>query len=258
MSFFVRIPERLSLIHCMQPVLGRLVKRAIVSMEDYQSKKNLLPMLTAENVVTKEDEEALSSALGGTTRLVQRRQGSNSGSHCGASETESLPPSSPQDTSSPSLSRMGGSPPPMNNPTATLVSTLSPIDSPRAEWQSTWGQVSQNAGHPYLMYTTNPVSPQWPTEMDATPASWYNAQPNQFHDPTPAPLHSQPTHPHYHQPEYVDVTMGNVLPSFGQTSLALNGAMASYSYPPQQVPPPQNNAHAHWQNLYAEMGANYS
>jgi hypothetical protein len=44
-------------------------------MEEYQSKKSLLPRLTAENVVTKEDEDALSSALGGTARLVPRKQG---------------------------------------------------------------------------------------------------------------------------------------------------------------------------------------
>ena len=256
LSYFVRITEWFSSIPCTQPVLGRLVKRAATSMEEYQSKKTLLPRLTAENVVTAEDEEALSSALGGTTRLIQRK-GSHSGSHCGTSETGSLPPSSPQDPSSPSLSRMGGSPPPqhpVNNPTTTLVNTSSPIDSPRTEWQNSWGQGSQNVVYPYSVYPTNLESPQWSTAMDATAANWYNAQPIQFHDHTPAPLHPQPAQPHYQQPEYVDVTMGGVLPSFGQTSSVLSGAM--YSYPPQQAAPP-NNAHAHWQNLYEEMGANY-
>ncbi|KAF9647418.1 hypothetical protein BDM02DRAFT_3145961 [Thelephora ganbajun] len=243
------------------PVLGRLVKRAIASMNEYQSKKSLLPRLTSENVVTKEDEEALSSALGGTTRLVPRKQGSSSGSYCGTSETESLPPSSPRDAGSPALNRVGNSPPPqhiMNSPTTTLGHPLSPMESPRTEWQNTWGQVSQNVGYPYSMYPANPTNPQWSVAMDVSAANWYNAQPIQFPDPTPTLLQHQ--HPRHQQPQYlsVDVTMGNTFPSFGQTSSALSGAMSPYDYPPQQAPPPQNNAHAHWQNLFVEMGANYS
>lgn len=258
---FIRIAERFSSIPCIQPVLGKLVKRAVASMEEYQSKKSLLPRLTAENVVTREDEEALSSALGGTARLVPRKQGSNSGSHCGTSETESLPPSSPQETGSPNFGRMGGNPPPLqpiNSPTTPLINTFSPIDSPRMEWQNSWGQLSQNTGYSHSTYPTNlPNLQQWSAAMDATAANWYNAQPIQFYDPTPVPLHPQPIHSHHQQPEYVDITMGNVLPSFGQTSSVLNGAMSPYSYPPQQPPPPPNNAQAHWQNLFEEMGASY-
>ena len=256
--FFAKPPERFSSVHCMQPVLGRLVKRAVASMEEYQSKRSLLPRLTTENVVTKEDEDALSSALGGTARLVPPKQGSNSGSHCGTSETESLPPPSPRGTGSSSLSRLSSSPPPqhhMSSPTTALGSPLSPIDSPRTEWQNTWGQVPQNAAY-HSMYPTNLASPQWSAAMDATAANWYNAQPIQFYDPASVTLHPQPAHSHHQPPEYVDVTMGNVLPSFGQTSSVLSGAMSSYGYQ-QQAPPPQNNAQAHWENLFVEMGASY-
>ena len=229
-------------------------------MEECQSKKSLLPRLTAENVVTREDEETLSHALGGTTRLVTRKQGSSTGSRCGTSETDSLPPSSPRDPGSPSLSRMGGSPPPqqsMNSPTTTVGQPLSPVDSPRGEWQHSWGQVSQNVGYPYSMYPTNPTNQQWSAVMNANAANWYNAQPIQFHDPTPVPLHPQHTHSHHHQGPYlsVDVTMGDSFPSFGQTSSVLSGAVSPYDYSPQQAPPPQNNPHAHWQNLFEEMGA---
>ena len=231
-------------------------------MEEYQSKKSLLPMLTAENVVTKEDEEALSSALGGSARLVSRKQGSNSGSHCGTSETESLPPSSPRDTGSPSLSRTGGSPPPQhppNSPASTLVSALSPIDSPRTEWQNSWGQVAQPVGYPYSnsMYPTNPVNPAWSAPVDPPPQVWYHDQQIQYHDTTPVPSHSQPAQPHYQQPQYGDVPMGDALPSFGQTSSVLNGVISPYNYSPQQAQPPQNTVHA-WENLFEEMGASYS
>jgi hypothetical protein len=93
--------------------------------------------------------------------------------------------------------------------------------------------------------------------MDANAANWYNAQPIQFHDPTPAPLHPQHGHPHHHQTPYlsVDVSMGDAFPSFGQTSSVLNGVMSPYEYQPQQAPPPQNNPQVHWQNLFDEMGA---
>jgi hypothetical protein len=91
--------------------------------------------------------------------------------------------------------------------------------------------------------------------MDASAANWYNAQPIQFHDHTPTPVQHQ-----HQQPQYmnVDVTMGNTFQSFGPTSSTLSGAMSPYDYPPQQASPPQNNSHAHWQNLFVEMGANYS
>lgn len=228
-------------------------------MNEYQSKKSLLPRLTSENVVTKEDEETLSSALGGTARLVPRKHGSNSGSRCGTSETESLPPSSPRDTGSPRLSVTGNSPPPqhiMNSPTSTLPHPLSPIESPRMEWQNTWGQVPQNVGYTHSMYPTNPGHPHWSALMDANAANWYNAQ---FHDPSPTPLPHRNINPHHQQPQYltVDVTMGNTFPSFGQTSSTLSGAMSPYDYVQQQGPPPQNNAQAHWDNLFMEMGANY-
>jgi len=231
-------------------------------MNEHQSKKSLLPRLTSENVITKEDEETLSSALGGTARLVQHKQGSRSGSRCGTSETDSLPPSSPREISSPGLSRLGNSPPPhhvMTSPTTTLTHPLSPLESPRAEWQNTWGQVSQNVGYPYSMYPTNPTHPHWPAAMEANAANWYNAQPIQFHDPNSTPVPHQHTHQHHQQPQFlnVDVTMGNTFSSFGQTSSALSGAMSPYEYPPQQPSPPQNNAHAHWQNLFVEMGAHY-
>jgi hypothetical protein len=258
---FVKMTERVSINTPLQPVLGRLVKRAVASMDEYQSKRSLLPRLTCENVVTKEDEEALSSALGGTARLVPRKQGSNSGSRCGTSETDSLPPSSPRDTNSPVLSRMGNSPSPqhiLSSPTTMHVHTLSPTESPRTEWPSPWSQVAHSVGYPYPTYPTNPENPQWSVAMDASAANWY--QPIQFHDPTPTPAQHHHTHQHHQQPQYlsIDVTMGNTFPSFGQTSSTLNGAMSPYEYPPQQAPPPQNNAHAHWQNLYAEMGATYS
>ena len=204
----------------------------------------------------------MSRGLGGTTRLVSHNQGLNTGSRSGTSEMESLPPSSPRDTPSPNLSRTDGSPPPqylMNSPTTTVASNLSPIESPRAEWHHTWGQVSQSVGYPYSMYPTNPANPQWSAAMDASAANWYNAHPIQFHDPTPAPLHLQQPHPHHQQPQYlaVDVTMGNTFPSFGQTSSTLSGAMSPYEYPSQQAPPPQNSAHAHWQHLIEEMHVSY-
>lgn len=229
-------------------------------MNEHQSKKSLIPRLTSENVATKEDDEALSNALGGTTRLVQHKQGSGSGSRCGTAETDSLPPSSPRDFGSP---RTDNSPPPqhvMTSPTTTLPHPLSPMESPRAEWQNTWGQVSQSVGYPYSMYPANPANPQWSAATNASPANWYNAQPIQFQDPSPGPAQHQHQHPHqnHQQPQYlsVDVTMGNTFSSFGQTSSALSGAMSPYDYPPQQTAPPQNNAQAHWENLFAEMGAN--
>jgi len=228
-------------------------------MEEYQSKKSLLPRLTSENVVSEEDEEALSSALGGTTRLVSRRQGSNAGSRCGTSESDSLPPSSPRDPSSPGPRRMGNSPPPqhiMNSPTSTLGPPLSPMESPRTEWQNTWGQVPQSVGYSYPMYPTNPANQQWSSAMDASAANWYNAHPIQFHDPSPTPVAHQ-HHPHHQQYLSVDVTMGNTFQSFGHTPSTLSGAMSTYNYSPQQPQPPQNNAHAHWQNLFVEMGASY-
>lgn len=245
------------------PILGRLVKRAVASMEEYQPKKSLLPRLTVENVVTKEDEEALSSALGGTTRFIPRKQGSNSGSRNGTSETDSLAPSSPR-APSPGMS-MVGTPPPrsMDSPTPTTIQSMSPVESTRTEWPHSWGQVSQNVGQLYSMYPNpaNPTNSQWSTAMDANAANWYNTQQIQFPDPISPPLHPQHSQPHHQQPQYlsVDVTMGNTFPSFGQTSSVLSGAMSPFDYPPQQVPPPENNVQAHWQNLYAEMGAgNYS
>lgn len=231
-------------------------------MEEHQPKRSLLPRLTVENVVTKEDEDALSSALGGTARFIPRKQGSNSGSRNGTSETDSMAPSSPR-APSPGVST-GGTPPPqrsMDSPTPTAIQSMSPVESPRAEWQHSWGQMSQNVGHLYSMYPTNPTNPQWSAAMEASAANWYNAQSIQFHDPTPPPLHPQHSQPHHQQPQYLsaDVTMGNAFPSFGQTSSVLSGAMSPFDYSPQQVPPPQNNVQAHWQNLYAEMGAgNYS
>jgi hypothetical protein len=244
----------------MQPVLGRLVKRAVASMEEYQSKKSLLPMLTFENVATEEDEEALSRALGGTTRLVSRKQGSNAGSR-GTSETESLPPSSPREVESLSLNRMDSSSPPQHpasSPAATLVPPFSHNGSPRTEWHNNWGLPESQ--YTYPTYPTNTANTQWPT---ATPGGWYNnPQPVQFHDPTSLPPQHQHPHLHHQQPPYltVDVTMGNAFPSFGQTSSALSGAMSPYDYPQQQQQaPPQNNAHAQsWHNLFNEMGANYS
>ena len=234
-------------------------------MEEYQSKRSLPPRLTSENVVTKEDEEALSSALGGTARLVPRKPGPGSGSRYATSETDSLPPSSPRDPDSPNLSRLGNSPPPqhvLSSPTTTFGQRLSPIESPRAEWQNTWGQVSQNMGYPYSTstYPANPANPQWSAAMNANAANWYNAQPIQFHDPTPAPMQHHNAHQHHQQPQYisVDVTMGNTFSSFGQTPSTLSGAMSPYEYPPQQAPSPQNSANAHWDNLFLEMGANYS
>jgi len=231
-------------------------------MNEYRSKKPLPPGLTFEKMATEEDEETLSSALGGTTRLVPRKPGSNSGSRYATSETESLPPSSPRDAGSPTMGRMGNSPPPqhvMNSPVTTFVPPLSPIESPRTEWQNTWGQVSQNVGYPYSIYPANPTNPQWSVAMNANAANWYNAQPIQFHDSVPTPVQQQHTHSHHQQPQYltVDVTMGNTFPSFGQTSSTLSGAMSPYDYSPQQAPPPQNNAHTDWENLYQEMGADY-
>ena len=231
-------------------------------MSDYQSKKSLLPRLTCENVVTKEDEEALSSALGGTARLVPRKQGSNAGSRSGASETDSLPPSSPLDTGSPNLSRMGNSPPPqhiLGSLTTTLAYPSSQFESPRAEWQNTWGQVAQNTGYPYPAYSPNPANPQWSAVMDATAANWYNAQPIQFHDPSPTPVQHNHAHQRHQQSQYmsVDVTMGNAFQSFGQTSSTLSGAMSPHENPLQQAPPPQNNAYAHWDNLLVEMNTGY-
>lgn len=225
-------------------------------MNEYQSKRSLLPRLTCENIVTKEDEEALSSALGGTARLVPRKMSSSTGSRCGTSELDSLPPSSPREVGSPNLSKMDGSTSPqqtMNSPTSTLIHPLSPLESPRAEWQNTWGQTAQNVGYPYSTYPVSPPSPHWPVAMDAPAANWYNAQPIQFHDPSPTPVQ----HHTHQQSQYmnVDVTMGNTYSSFGQATSALSGAMSPYDYPPQQAAPPQNNAHAHWQNLFVEMGA---
>lgn len=239
------------------PVLGRLVKRAVASMEEHQSKKSIITRLTTENVVSKEDEETLSSILGGTAQLVSHKQGSNPNSRCATSETESLPPSSPREPSSPTLSRMSGSPPPQqvpNSPATTIGHPLSPlVESPRAEWQNSWGQMPQQQ---FPIYPTNPVNPQWSTGMDPNPADWYNGQPIHFHDPIPAPLHPPNPHPH-HQPQQfltVDVTMGNTaFPSFGQTASALSGAMSPFDYTPQHPQPPQNNQ-AHWDHLIAEMG----
>ena len=197
----------------------------------------------------------MSSALGGTTRLVPRKNGSSVGSRSGTSETESLPPSSPRDVGSPNLSMIGNSSPPqhlLSSPTTTLPHPLTPIESPRAEWQNTWGQV---VGYPYSMYPANPASQQWSSAMDASAANWYNAQPIQFHDPTPAPVHHYQAQQHHQQSQYMnmDVTMGNAFPSFGQTSSTLSGEPSPYDYPP----PPQNNAQADWQHLFVEMNANY-
>jgi hypothetical protein len=202
----------------------------------------------------------LSSALGGTARLVPRKMSSSTGSRCGTSEADSLPPSSPREVGSPILNRMEGSTSPqqaLNSPTSTLIHPLSPLESPRAEWQNTWGQIAQNVGYPYSTYTANPSSPHWSAAMDAPAANWYGAQPIQFPDPTSTPVQH---HTHQHQQlQYmnVDVTMGNTYSSFGQATSTLSGAMSPYDYPPhpQQAPPPQNNAHAHWQNLFVEMGA---
>jgi len=193
-------------------------------------------------------------------RLVPRRHGSSAGSRGGTSETESLPPSSPRDVGSPNLSTIGNSSPPQNflsSPTTTLPHPLTPIE----EWRNNWGQVSQNAGYQYSMYPanptspTNPANPQWTGAMDASAASWYGAQPIQFHDPTPIPVQHHQVLQHHQQPQYmnVDVAMGNAFPSFGQTSVTLNGEMSPYDY----SPPPQNNGQAHWQHLFVEMGANY-
>ena len=262
MWFFTEMSEGSPINSLIQPVLGRLVKRAVAAMEEYQSKKSLLPRLTSENVVTEEDEEALSRALGGTTRLVSRKQGSNPGSRSGTSETESLPPSSPRETESPSLNRMDSSPSPQypaTSPAATLVPPFSHTGSPRTEWHNSWGLPESQ--YTYPMYPTNTANTQWPT---ATPGGWYNPQPTQFHDPTSLPPQHQHTNLHHQQPPYltVDVTMGNAFPSFGQTSSALSGAMSPYDYPQQQQQQqalPQNPAHAQsWQNLFNEMGANYS
>lgn len=226
-------------------------------MNEYQSKRSLLPRLTCENIVTKEDEEALSSALGGTARLVPRKLSSSTGSRCGTTEADSLPPSSPREVGSPNLNRMEGSLSPLqvlNSPTSTLIHPMSPLESPRAEWQNTWGQITQTMGYSYPTYPTNPQSPHWSVAMDAPAANWYNAQPVPFHDPASTPVQH---HTHQHQQSQymnVDVTMENTYSSFGQPTSALSGAMSPYNYPPQQVPP-QNNAHAHWQNLYVEMGA---
>ena len=204
----------------------------------------------------------MSSALGGTARLVPRKQGSNAGSRNGASETDSLPPSSPLDTGSPDLNRMGNSPPPqhiLGGLTTTLAYPSSPMESPRAEWQNTWGQVAQNTGYPYPAYSTNPANPQWSAAMDATAANWYNAQPIQFHDPSPTPVQHHHAYQHHQQPQYMsaDVTMGNAFQSFGQTSSTLSGAMSPHENPLQQAPPPQNNAYAHWNNLLVEMNTGY-
>ena len=199
-------------------------------------------------MVTKEDDETLSSALGGTTRLVPRKPGSNQNSYCGNSETESMPPSSPRDTDSPNFTRFGSSPPPQhptNGPTTSLANALSPVDGPTPDWQ--WGRAPQNMYYQYPGYSTNP---QWPAAVDT--ANWYDSR---FHNPTPAPLSA---HPHYQQQQqYVDVTMEDTSPSFGQTSSVLGGTVSSYNYGPQQVPPPQINGHAHWDNLFVEMGASY-
>lgn len=144
-----------------QPVLGRLVKRAVASMEEYQSKKDL-PRLASENVVTDEDEVALSRALGGTTRLVSHKQGSNA-SRCGTSETESLPPSTPRDIDSPRLGTKG-----------------LPI-----EWQHTWGQVPQDVGHPHSTYPMNLANLRSVT-MEASVANWRSAQLIHIHDTSSA------------------------------------------------------------------------
>ena len=227
-------------------------------MNEYQSKRSLLPRLTCENIVTKEDEEALSSALGGTARLVPRKLSSSTGSRCGTTEADSLPPSSPREAGSPNLNRIEGSLSPqqvLNSSTSTLIHTMSSLESPRAEWQNTWGQIAQNMGYSYSTYPPNPQSPHWSVAMDAPAANWYNAQPIQFPDTASTPVQN---HTHQHQQSQymsVDVTMGDTYSSFGQPTSALSGAMSSYDYPSQQVPPPQNNAHAHWQNLYVEMGA---
>ena len=154
---------------------------------------------------------------------------------------------------------MGNSPPPhhiITSPTTTLLHPLSPVESPRTEWQNNWGQATQNMGYQYSMYPSNPAHPHWSTLMDAGASNWYGAQPIQFPDPNPTPVQ----HQHHQQPQYmnVDVTMANAFQSFGQTSSTLSGAMSPYDYSPQQASPPQNNAHAHWQSLYAEMGASYS
>ena len=201
--------------------------------------------------MTKEDE-ILSSALGGTARLVPRKQCSSVGSRCGTSMTDPFPFSSPCDTSSSNLSRVGNSPPQhiFGSPATTLAHPLSPIESPRMEWQ--------NVGYPYSTYSTNPTTQQLSLAMDATAVNWYNARPIQFHDSALTSVQNHQTHQHQQsQHMNMDVTMGNTFPSFGQTSSTLSGAMLPYDYSPQQVPPPQNNAHAHWQNLFAEMGANY-
>ena len=144
----------------MQPVLGRLVKRAVASMEEYQSKKSLLPRLTFQNVVTEEDEEALSRALGGTTRLVPRKQGLSADSRSGTSEAESLPPSTPRDTDLPRLSAKGF-----------------PI-----EWKHTWGQVPQDVGYPHSTYPMDSANPQQSVTMEASMANWRSAQLIHIHD----------------------------------------------------------------------------
>jgi len=218
-------------------------------MNEHQSKRSLLLRLTSENVIAEEDEEALSSALGGTTRLVPRKYNSRSGW------------SAESQTSWGQVSLSTGSSHSVDSTTA-LPNPLSQTerDSSPTEWQNTWGQVSQSVGHNYSIYPTSPANPQWSAVMNGSAANWYNAQPIQFHDPNPTPVSHQHPYQHHQQSSYlsVDVTTGNAFSSFGQTSSALSEAKSLYDHSPQQTTPPQNNAHAHWQDLFVEMGANYS
>jgi len=122
------------------PILKKLRERAYSSMNDFQSKRSLLPRLTVENSHLKEEEDEL-SALGGKTRLVARRLSSPQSSRAG---TDSLPSSSPRENNLIIPMHCNNSP-----PLTGLTSINSAIDSPLAEWQTNWGQMSQqNSAYP--------------------------------------------------------------------------------------------------------------
>jgi len=199
----------------------------------------------------KEDEEALSSVLGGTTRSTPRKHDSRSGETAESRTTWGQVSLSEGSSYSLQVSHDNAPSPPVADRER---------ENSHPEWQNTWGQVSQSVGYPYSMYPAGPANPQWSAVLNGSTANWYNARPIQFHNPNPTPVPRQHPHQHHQHPPYMsmDGTTGNAFSSFEQTSSSSSETTLPYDHSRQQTTPPQNDAHAHWQILLVEMGANYS
>lgn len=235
------------------PVLKRLRERAYSSMNEYQSKKSLLPRLNVENSHLREEEDELLT-LGGKTRLVSQKSSSTPSSRSG---TDSLPSSSPRENNSVISAHT-------NSPPMTNIATInSPLDSPMSAWQSTWGPLSQqNAAYSYSSFPV--ASNQF---INTSPTNWYNEagppQPSQpqYH------RHSQsiPNQPQQQEPAMMMMNMDtapiehNMYTSQGSSSLS--EAIVPYEYYQQRPSPPSsytNDAQAPWHQLYSHALEGYS